>query len=645
MSADTEGSAPSGFLGDPRRERLALLLLVLLAFVLRVVYVLQMQASPHFDAPIMDAAYHLEWARALAAGDSFGDGPFFRAPLYPWLLGTLMRVFGDGLLLPRLIQCAFGAISTGLVYLVGREAFERRVGFAAAVLAALNWVLIYFDGELLIPTLAVPLNLFALWRTLRAGSDPTPRNAGLAGLAWGVAAIARPNVLLFMPFLAGWLWLRRSAGRTRLVLALTLGTLAPILPLTAYNAVAGDDCVLISSQAGINFWIGNNPQSDGSTAIVPGTRGGWWEGHRDTVGLAETAQGRELKPSEVSGHYMSKGWGHVLSSAAPAHWLWKLRLFWTDWELGNNQEVRFFSHRYSSLARVLPMPFAWLAGLGLVGLVLALRGPCRSKRFPVWGFVLVYMLSVIAFFVCSRFRVPVLPPLMILAAFAGVRIFDHLRARRVAPFLILSLASAAICWGSGQLPASIKTSDANGFLQLAAHSLQTGELAEAETHLRAALEADAGVAGAHRLLGLIFVQRSDSENAEVEFLAALEQDPADLVSLEQHVRVRFSTGRMFQTEQDIQALVSAAPYNPSVFILLGTLRFSEDRYPEAATAFGEALHLQPGHAETAYSLGLSEHHAGRKPQAIAALEIALEHIDEASPLVRQQTLELLEDLR
>jgi len=618
---------------------------MLLAFVLRVIYVLEMRANPHFEAPIMDAAYHLEWARTFAAGEAFGEGPFFRAPLYPWFLGAVMRLFGDGLLLPRLVQCGFGALTVLLVYLVGREAFDRRVGFAAAVLATVHWVLIYFDGELLIPTLAGPLDLFALWRTLRLGAEPTRRRAGLAGLAWGIAAIARPNVLLFLPFVAGWLWLRRLEGRASMVLALALGTLAPILPLTAYNRIGGGDWVLISSQAGINFWIGNNPQSDGSTAIVPGTRGGWWEGHRDTVAMAESEAGRELTPSQVSRHYMSKGWGYVFSGASPAHFLWKLRLFWTDWELGNNQEVRFFSHRYSSLARMLPFPFAWLAGLGLVGLVLALCGPRRSARFPVWGFVIVYMLSVALFFVCSRFRVPVLPPLMVLAAFAGVRIYDHARARRVVPFVMLSLASVVVCWCSRQLPAGLKTGEANGFLQLAAHSLQTGELEEAKTHLHAALDADAGVAGAHRLLGLIYLKQSDAENAEREFQLALEQDPHDLVSLEQSVRVRFSTGRMFQTEKDIRALLSAAPYNPEAHRLMGTLRFSEDRYPEAAEAFAEALRLEPGHVDTAYSLGVSEAQAGRPRQAIAALEIAARHLDDATPLVRKQILELLEELR
>ena len=76
-----------------------------------------------------------------------------------------------------------------------------------------------------------------------------------------------------------------------------------MLPISAYNRIVGEDWVLIASQAGVNLWIGNNPESDGSTAIVPGTRGGWWEGYHDSIALAEAEAGRTLSASGVSRHY------------------------------------------------------------------------------------------------------------------------------------------------------------------------------------------------------------------------------------------------------------------------------------------------------------------------------------------------------
>src|SRR5439155_17987221 len=124
------------------RARWILLGILAVALALRVVYVLQSRASPAFDEPQMDAQYHVEWAQAFAEGRDYQTGPFFRAPLYPWFLGLLFQLFGDDLLLPRLVQAAIGTLSCALVYMVGARAFDRRTGLVAAAIAAAYWILI-----------------------------------------------------------------------------------------------------------------------------------------------------------------------------------------------------------------------------------------------------------------------------------------------------------------------------------------------------------------------------------------------------------------------------------------------------------------------------------------------------------------------
>lgn len=455
----------------PRRERLLVAAIVLLGFALRVAHVLAMRASPLFDAPVLDVLYHVEWARAFASGERFQEGPFFRAPLYPWFLGVLFRLFGDGLLLPRLVQCALGAASVLLVHLVARRAFDAATGLLAALLAATYWVLIYYDAELLIPALLVPLELLALWLVLGVELGRPGRRAAGAGLVFGLAAIARPNVLLFVPLLALWIALRAReglrAGCARGAL-FAAGLLLPILPVTAFNYFIGGDLVLVSSQAGVNLWIGNHPGSDGTTAIVPGARPGWWEGHRDSIAMAAAAEGRELLPSEVSRHYARKTWASVAErpGAALGHLFFKLRLFWTDWELGNNQEIRFFAYRFDPLLRWLPLGFGLLAPLGLLGLALAWRE--WRRLFPLWGFLVVYTLSVVAFFVCARFRVPVLPLLAVFAAHALLWLGGCARRRRFGRGALALALVGLGSWGMRTLPElpAIRSSEATGYMQL-----------------------------------------------------------------------------------------------------------------------------------------------------------------------------------
>jgi 4-amino-4-deoxy-L-arabinose transferase-like glycosyltransferase len=486
---------PSPKPSDPSRVSTAgrvLVSLGLLALVLRVVHVLALGESPYFDAPAMDEAYHADWARALAAGDTFQEGPFFRAPLYIWLLAAVQKIFGPGYLIARLLQSLLGVATTLLTHRIASHLFRPLAAHLAGFLVATCWVLVHFDSQLLIPTLAIPLNLAALWLSLRAERAGTTRSAVLAGLAWGLACLARPNVLLFVPCVA--LWLQRSAraaGRrgSRAALYLLAATFLAILPVTIHNRVVGADWVLISTQAGVNLWIGNNPVSDGSTAIVPGTRGGWWEGFHDAVAQAEAAEGRALAASEVSSHYVDRSldWMAREPSAALQHMFWKLRLFWTDAELGNNLDVTFFAQHYDPLARWNPVGFDLLAGLAALGLVLCLGR--RRETFPVWGFVLVYCLGVVAFFVCSRYRAPVLPLLCVLGGGGLEWLWLRVRGRDWGRALGGTALVLAVVWLTHQRPAALRPSAATGNLQLAQAAAEVGEHQRAVDLFERALEA------------------------------------------------------------------------------------------------------------------------------------------------------------
>lgn len=177
----------------PRPHAIALAIATV-ALAVRVAYVLGLRDHPLFDAPRMDAGYHLAWAEALARGEEFQDGPFFRAPLYPIVLAALVKVTGGAALALRLAQALFGATTAYLTYrLTRRLAGEEAPALVAAALTALSWVLVAFDAELLIPTLLVPLLLLALERLLAWDLADRPRQAALVGALFGLAAIARPS--------------------------------------------------------------------------------------------------------------------------------------------------------------------------------------------------------------------------------------------------------------------------------------------------------------------------------------------------------------------------------------------------------------------------------------------------------------------
>ena len=420
----------------------------------RIAHVVQIQDGPLVEAPILDEKVHHEWAATFAAGEPWSVDrttgeplPYFRAPLYVWFLGTVYRVFGvDPALTPRLIQAFLGALACGLLFLLGDRLFGRPTAWIAGLAMALDWLLVVYDGELLIVPVIVLLDVLLALALVDAHERGGWRRWGLAGLVLGLSAIARPNVLLFAP--AAFLWAilverARSPGAGRpaaAAVALTLAACAVVLPVTLRNVLVGGDRVLIASQGGLNFYIGNNPASDGVTAVVPGTSPDWWEGYEQTHAMVRADLGREPLESEVSQWFFARGaeFWREQPGAALALLGTKLRYLVNRQEFANNKCLYTFVDEFAPWTGYLPVGF-WIVGpLGLLGLLLSLGEPRRL--FPLWAFTLIYGATIAAFFVCARFRAPMLPFLILLGARATTWLAARAAARdfaRLVPALAL----------------------------------------------------------------------------------------------------------------------------------------------------------------------------------------------------------------
>ena len=89
----------------------------LVALALRIDFLLEFTAVPLFHIPIMDMAYHDQWARDIVAGRGAEYMPFFRAPLYAYALAGVYAMLGDGPWAIRIVQVILGSLSlfTGLI--------------------------------------------------------------------------------------------------------------------------------------------------------------------------------------------------------------------------------------------------------------------------------------------------------------------------------------------------------------------------------------------------------------------------------------------------------------------------------------------------------------------------------------------------
>ncbi|MFO7638048.1 MAG: tetratricopeptide repeat protein [bacterium] len=617
-------SRPRNRVGPDRDRRVVfspgLMLVVGAGLLLRLAWLWQARSvDPLFYAPQMDALFHHRWALAIVAGMEFMPGAYFRAPLYPHFLGLFYRFFGPDLVLVRVVQAVLGALGCGLVWLLMRRAFVGvRHLRAIALIAGLAWaawpLAVWFDGELLIPALLTPLLLLALILLYR--SIDTDRQWWLPGLALGAAALARPNALAFVAALVAWQFVRYRGGAWRRAGLMLAAAVLVILPVTARNLVAGD-AVLIAWQGGTNFYIGNNPESDGRTAIVPGTRSDWWGGYNDVKRGAERVLGRDLRGSEIDRYWFGRGLQFWRQNPVAALRLTgrKLLLLVSGYEVANNRDIyaakrRTFINPFLFETSWLKIPFGLLLPLALAGAWLLRRQ--RGRLAPLYLFLGAYGLSFVPFFITARYRLPLVPVLLGLAVTGG---FALARARGRELGVALVVIGVGLVVGNADLAGTDRRveyyhaplADATGLLE-------TGRPQEAATVLDRALAVDSSP----ELLVLrvsVELARNRPATAEKAGRAALRLAPDNPSVLTSFGALLARTNRHVAAESVLRRALELDPELTAAWLNLGSLALARRQLDEARECYQRALAISPAHAPTLYHLGLVEYQSGRRDEA------------------------------
>lgn len=487
----------------------AVVLVAGVGFVLRVAHLLEFSRLPLFDRPTVDAALYLDTARTWAQGSL--PGVFFKPPLYPALLAVWWRICGDQFLALRLLGAVAGAATCGVTWWIARRLFGPRVALVAGLLMALHRTAVFFDGELLETAVATLLHVLGLACMLRAtAADARPRHAALAGLILGLGTIARPVVLLFAIASAVWL------GRRRAVPFAAAMALA-IAPVTLHNAVRGHDAVLVSSNAGLNFYLGNNPRADGRSAVADALPANPAAAERTSRTIAEATRGTALRPSQVSAFWMRRGLAFI--AAQPARTVEQLgrKMFfaWNVAEISDNEDLAGLA-RHLHVLGFSPVG-AWLVmPLGLAGLLLA---PRRRDLDLARLYVGTQVLALLPFFVVARFRMPWIPVLVGFAAWCGFELLRRLR--RTAPgrlhFLGVLAASAVFCG----IPAFGVRAPVDFDLdyKIAYAYQQKGQLPQALAAYRAAVARNPQHALALNALGVLTAEQGGDLAAAENFVA------------------------------------------------------------------------------------------------------------------------------
>jgi len=209
------------------------------------------------------------WARNLLHGYGYGYGlnqPTAAMPPLPAiLLAAVYYLFGEhNYIAVWLYKALLGTITIVLTYLVGKKAFNEKVGLGAASIVAFYPELIIVDTHLQVHLNETPLVFFfilTLYFFGRFVRTTSVFDLIWAGLSLGIAMLTHPSIWAFPIFAIIFLlivYLRKQAMMfTAIVTGVTLLTVSPWL-IRNY-LIYGH--LISSTSAAYVLFMGNNPQT------------------------------------------------------------------------------------------------------------------------------------------------------------------------------------------------------------------------------------------------------------------------------------------------------------------------------------------------------------------------------------------------
>jgi 4-amino-4-deoxy-L-arabinose transferase-like glycosyltransferase len=330
------------------------------------------------------------------------------ASLYPIFIALVYRLGGTNFAV-ELLQCLFHTATCLLAFDLGRRLYNARTGLLAGVFCALHPMLLRYVADLHMEIDLTLLCTLTVWCAVRFHDDPSVPNGILLG-AVGMMATLTKGVILPYLVIYGAIWF--------------------VLGLRTHKLLRPVFAMFVTMTLLLAPWTYRNYQVTGGRFVLltPGASDSFLRGYVFT--RKEFAMLR--KPPYTDAENESNAWFRRIARDAGTEWeldevvddvnngrVAKQLIVTQPLDTARKVAVGLFTFWYemSNLTNsVVP------AALALAGWVLAFIGwrRARLERRPSWLIVLpivVMNVFVAALIPLGRYSVPILPCLMILAAY------------------------------------------------------------------------------------------------------------------------------------------------------------------------------------------------------------------------------------
>jgi 4-amino-4-deoxy-L-arabinose transferase-like glycosyltransferase len=405
------------------KEYLFLLVLFLVASLLRILYAFYLKGNiPVGDAAGYDLLGLNIWKHSEYAFQR-GIPTALRTPVYPLFLSGLYFLFGHSYLAVRIIQSIIGGLICVVIYFIGKKTINKNVGFIAATISVFYPFFIYYTGYLLVETLFTFLLAVAVFWLIVSAQKPDWRNLALSGIFTGLAALCKPTAFAFLPFsVLGFLVILgiRKISTYRNIGIFLLFFIITLSPWVIRNYIVFQRIIPAATQLGKTLL-------DGSLLFEAQHQ---WRMEEEQQTNPILLKGKELHEIEKNDYYTKEALNFIRRN--PKYMMklaiWKFLKFWRLYP--HTKTIYAYEHSKVLLVLFSLLSYGILLPFSILGIIFSIK---NWKQFTFfYGLIGSFTMIHLIFWSQIRYRLPIMPYIIVFAAFSLNSIIEKMKSLRLA---------------------------------------------------------------------------------------------------------------------------------------------------------------------------------------------------------------------
>ena len=348
----------------------------------------------------------------------------FRPPLYIMFMAFIYSIFGQNFMLIKIIQSAIGALTCLAIYQIGKDIISEKAGVISAAIAAIYVSFIYSPAHILTETIYTFLFTVSVMFFAKNERHADFKWQALAGLSLGLASLTKGTPQLFPACMFFFMILKALVERASIkktfmqFVVICLFFLLPIIPWTVRNFFVHKNLVMITTETGEAFYSAYHPPEGKrfGFSTVDDTKKKWSKINQ----RSETEGSKFLIEENLK--FIRQNPLHVAKLT-----VLKVAFMWSpfDWEIMGGNGVYNFSYGFI-------VPFM------IIGVAVTIM---RKMLYSLLLYLpIVYSQGIgVAFDASPRYRLPVEPFLIVIAAIGVIYIYNRFVKHKAAVIFVMAV--------------------------------------------------------------------------------------------------------------------------------------------------------------------------------------------------------------